>query len=273
MTSEIVSTSAGIDPVGNRVSVAVGVPQAAYTVEITSKGNAVRKTLPAQDHDEDGDNDDEEEDEMEPKTSEIDNESTPPSSPTSPAAGNSPTSPISPITQHTTRSNSMRILPDKDRRSRRRLALYEANNAAWSYTKCALLFFSALLVTWIPSTANRLYPVIHEKQIILGLEYASAFVLPLQGFWNGLIYIFTTRRACKKLIHKIVSYISEKDTTRSKEAASKRVVHEQDRHNSWSGAGRQPQRTGRDRNSYMMGFVPSNGKSSLGLPIEAYERI
>lgn len=273
VTSEIVSTSAGIDPIGNRVSVAVGVPQAAYTVEITSKGNAVHNALPSHEHDEDDDNDDEEEDQIEPNTSEIDSESTPPSSPTSPTAGKLPASPISPITEHPTRSNSMRILPDKERRNRRRLALYEANNAAWSYAKCALLFFSALLVTWIPSTANRLYPVIHQQQIILGLEYASAFVLPLQGFWNGLIYIFTTRRACKKLINDILSYISEKDTTRSKEAKSKRVLHDEDRHNSWAGAGRQPPRTGRDRNSYMMGFVPSNGKSSLGLPTEAYERI
>lgn len=266
VTSEIMSTSTGMDPIGNRMSLAVGVPQPAYTVEITSEGKAVRKAITAH-NDADEEEDEMEGDEMEPKTSEIDDESTPPSSPTSPTARKLPDIPISPISQ---RSNSMRILPDKDRRNRRRLALYEANNAAWSYTKCALLFFSALLVTWIPSTANRLYPVIHDKQIILGLEYASAFVLPLQGFWNGLIYVFTTRRACKKLIENVIAYISERDTTRFNEARNKRVVHVEDRQNSWSGAGRQP---GRDRNSYMMGFVPSNGKSSLGLPIEAYERI
>lgn len=266
VTSEIMSTTTGTDPIGNRMSLAVGVPQPAYTVEITSEGKTVRKAVPAH-NDGDEEEDEVEEDEMEPKTSEIDDESTPPSSPTSPTARKLPDIPISPISQ---RSNSMRILPDKDRRNRRRLALYEANNAAWSYAKCALLFFSALLVTWIPSTANRLYPVIHDKQIVLGLEYASAFVLPLQGFWNGLIYVFTTRRACKKLIENVVAYIPERGTTRFNEARNKRVVHVEDRRNSWSGAGRQP---GRDRNSYMMGFVPSNGKSSLGLPIEAYARI
>lgn len=266
VTSEIMSTTTGMDPIGNRMSVAVGVPQPAYTVEITSEGKAVRKAITAH-NDGDEEEDEMEGDEMEPKTSEIDDESTPSSSPTSPTARKLPDIPMSPISQ---RSNSMRILPDKDRRNRRRLALYEANNAAWSYTKCALLFFSALLVTWIPSTANRLYPVIHDRQIILGLEYASAFVLPLQGFWNGLIYVFTTRRACKKLIENVIAYISERDTTRFNEARNKRVVHVEDRQNSWSGAGRQP---GRDRNSYMMGFVPSNGKSSLGLPIEAYERL
>lgn len=266
VTSEIMSTTTGMDPIGNRMSLAVGVPQPAYTVEITSEGKTVRKKIPTH-NDGDEEEDEVEEDEMEPKTSEIDDGSTPPSSPTSPTATKLPDIPISPISQ---RSNSMRILPDKDRRNRRRVALYEANNAAWSYTKCALLFFSALLVTWIPSTANRLYPVIHDKQIVLGLEYASAFVLPLQGFWNGLIYVFTTRRACKKLIENVIAYISERDTTRFNEARNKRVVHVEDRQNTRTVAGKQP---GRDRNSYMMGFVPSNGKSSLGLPVEAYERI
>lgn len=272
VTSEIVSSSAGIEPIGNRISMAVGVPQPAYTVEITSEGKVVRKAVPADNHDDDGENEDEEDVEMEAKTAGMDDEPTPPSSPTSPVAGKIPQSPMSPISERSTTANSMRMLPDRSRRSRRRLAVYEANNAAWSYTKCALLFFSALLVTWIPSTANRLYPVIHDKQIVLGLEYASAFVLPLQGFWNGLIYVFTTRRACKKLIENVIAYISERDTIRSKEARDKRVMHVEGRQDSWSSPGRQPVRD-RDRNSYMMGFVPSNGKPSLGLPTEAYERI
>lgn len=86
--------------------------------------------------------------------------------------------------------------------SRRQLAVYEANNAAWSYAKCALLFFTALLITWIPSTANRVYSLATHGHVSMGLQYASAFVLPLQGFWNGLIYIFTTRKACAMVIEK-----------------------------------------------------------------------
>src|SRR5690606_13524825 len=46
---------------------------------------------------------------------------------------------------------------------------YEAHNAAWSYTKCAILFFTAILITWIPSSANRAYSVINNSQSILGL--------------------------------------------------------------------------------------------------------
>ncbi|CAJ2508105.1 Uu.00g092910.m01.CDS01 [Anthostomella pinea] len=74
---------------------------------------------------------------------------------------------------------------------------FEANNAAWSYTKCAILFFTALLVTWIPSSANRVYSVIHVGDTSIPLEYMSALVLPLQGFWNALIYMVTSWTAVK----------------------------------------------------------------------------
>lgn len=79
----------------------------------------------------------------------------------------------------------------------RRRATYEANSAAWSYAKVAILFFFAMLVTWIPSSANRVYSVVHTGRVSLPLEYMSALVLPLQGFWNGVIYIVTSWKACK----------------------------------------------------------------------------
>lgn len=74
----------------------------------------------------------------------------------------------------------------------------EANIAAWSYTKVAILFFTAMLVTWIPSTANRVYSVVNPGYISPGLQFASAFVLPLQGFWNAVIYTTTSWHACRK---------------------------------------------------------------------------
>ncbi|RYP69544.1 hypothetical protein DL771_006059 [Monosporascus sp. 5C6A] len=85
------------------------------------------------------------------------------------------------------------VLPPPARGSRmKRRANYQANSAAWSYTKCAILFFTALLVTWIPSSANRVYSVINVGQVSPPLEYLSAIVLPLQGFWNTVIYISTS---------------------------------------------------------------------------------
>ncbi|KAF4785558.1 G-protein coupled receptor [Colletotrichum scovillei] len=76
---------------------------------------------------------------------------------------------------------------------------YELNNAAWSYTKCSILFFTVILITWVPSSANRVYSVIHTKESSTPLEFMSAFVLPLQGFWNALIYVVTSWKACKTL--------------------------------------------------------------------------
>jgi hypothetical protein len=72
-----------------------------------------------------------------------------------------------------------------------------SDNANWAYAKVAALFFVALMVTWIPSSANRVYSYVHPGEISIGLEFASAFVLPLQGFWNGLIYATTSLPACK----------------------------------------------------------------------------
>jgi hypothetical protein len=86
----------------------------------------------------------------------------------------------------------------------RRRQAYEANTAAWSYTKCAILFFSALLVTWIPSSANRVYSVVHVGESSEPLEYMSAFVLPLQGFWNAIIYVVTSWKACQLLVDDIL---------------------------------------------------------------------
>ncbi|KAL2139781.1 hypothetical protein VTI28DRAFT_4697 [Corynascus sepedonium] len=90
----------------------------------------------------------------------------------------------------------------------RRRAAYEANNATWSYTKCALLFFTAMLVTWLPSSANRVYSVIHPGKASLALEYMSSFVLPLQGFWNAIIYCVTSWGACKIVWGDIQSWWS-----------------------------------------------------------------
>lgn len=79
----------------------------------------------------------------------------------------------------------------------------EMNNAAWSYTKCAILFFTAMLITWIPSSANRVYSVVNNGEAVVGLEYASSTVLPLQGLWNCIIYIVTSWTGCKNYFREL----------------------------------------------------------------------
>ncbi|ETS80519.1 hypothetical protein PFICI_08048 [Pestalotiopsis fici W106-1] len=87
--------------------------------------------------------------------------------------------------------------PSTARPRTRRRAAFEANTAAWSYARCAILFFTAILITWIPSSANRVFSVVHPGEASIPLEFMSAIVLPLQGFWNAVIYISTSWSACK----------------------------------------------------------------------------
>lgn len=89
--------------------------------------------------------------------------------------------------------------PYEPKSTPRKYSAVEANTAIWSYAKVSFLFFMAMMVTWIPSSANRVYSVIHPGQISVGLAYASALVLPLQGFWNATIYASTSLSACSEL--------------------------------------------------------------------------
>jgi hypothetical protein len=92
-----------------------------------------------------------------------------------------------------------------DRRPRKSIPSIDANRAAINYCKCALLFFAAMIVTWVPSTLNRVVTLVHPNDPIFGLGYASGLVLPLQGFWNAIIYIFTSLPACKALMRRITT--------------------------------------------------------------------
>ncbi|KAJ5495568.1 hypothetical protein N7539_000684 [Penicillium diatomitis] len=85
----------------------------------------------------------------------------------------------------------------------RRTATADIGSAAWIYTKYAMLFFIALLVTWVPSTANRVYSLARPDDFSFALNYASSFVLPLQGFWNSLIYVSISWPAFKALWTKL----------------------------------------------------------------------
>lgn len=98
--------------------------------------------------------------------------------------------------------NSMKFGADKNAKQRK--AAMEANQAAFSYCKCAILFFLSLLITWVPSSINRVYSLIHPDIVSFPLLYISAFVLPLQGFWNAVIYIATSLPACQALFSQMV---------------------------------------------------------------------
>jgi len=104
-----------------------------------------------------------------------------------------------------------------DRSARLSITSIDANRAAVSYCKWALLFFVAALVTWVPSTVNRVVTLVHPEDKIFALNYASGLVLPLQGFWNAVIYIFTSLPACSALLQSVTGANSKstKKTSRS----------------------------------------------------------
>ncbi|EEA21395.1 hypothetical protein EYB25_007339 [Talaromyces marneffei] len=93
--------------------------------------------------------------------------------------------PLPPSTTSTVGSASVKVSPTTSRRVPR----MDISSAAFAYFKYAVLYFIALLVTWVPSTVNRVYSLFYPNDAIFGLEFVSAFVLPLQGFWNSIIYI------------------------------------------------------------------------------------
>lgn len=79
----------------------------------------------------------------------------------------------------------------------------DPNKAALKYCKCAMLFFIALIITWVPSTINRIYTIVRPDDVIFGLNIAAAIVLPLQGFWNAVIYMATSSFAVKCLWQEV----------------------------------------------------------------------
>ncbi|KAF5013480.1 hypothetical protein FDECE_505 [Fusarium decemcellulare] len=99
--------------------------------------------------------------------------------------------------------------------------------AAWAYTKVAMLFFAVILITWIPSSANRMYSHIHPKEVSKPLQFMSATVLPLQGFWNAVIYAVTSWAACKALLEergllRLRTRLNEPATWEAEETRSRR---------------------------------------------------
>jgi hypothetical protein len=79
----------------------------------------------------------------------------------------------------------------------------QAKKAAINYCKSAILFFAALLVTWVPSSINRLSTLIHPESFMFGLDYATALVLPLQGFWLTVVYVVTNFTACQAMFENL----------------------------------------------------------------------
>lgn len=71
------------------------------------------------------------------------------------------------------------------------LKLKRLDPVKMAYLRTSFIFAFAVLITWIPSSVNRLYSLSHGGKVSFQLSVASGCVLPLQGVWNAIIF-FTT---------------------------------------------------------------------------------
>jgi hypothetical protein len=68
------------------------------------------------------------------------------------------------------------------------------------------------------------YSIVHHGEVSRSLFFASAFVLPLQGFWNAIIYIVTSWAACKTFAAAIaVDIASAVDWVATKTGGKRRI--------------------------------------------------
>ncbi|KAN0080896.1 hypothetical protein V8E54_004100 [Elaphomyces granulatus] len=97
-------------------------------------------------------------------------------------------------------------MPESSAAPQRLLTASTDSNArrrsARAYFKYAILNFIALLVTLVPSTINRVYIIVRPEANNFGLELATCFVLPLQGFWNSIVYTAISWSSMKTLFRR-----------------------------------------------------------------------
>lgn len=86
----------------------------------------------------------------------------------------------------------------------RAVALSQENVESFLYARVAFLFFIALLITWVPSSVNRAYALVHPEHLNFALNFTSAFVFSIQGLLNCLVYMATSQSACRSLWAKML---------------------------------------------------------------------
>ncbi|KAI1496202.1 hypothetical protein F5X99DRAFT_414320 [Biscogniauxia marginata] len=67
-----------------------------------------------------------------------------------------------------------------------------------AYLRTSFVFAISVLVTWTPSSINRVHDLIYTNNASFGLNLASSVVLPLQGVWNAVIFFSTSWKALRE---------------------------------------------------------------------------
>ena len=98
------------------------------------------------------------------------------------------------------------------------LKLRRLDPVKMAYLRTSFIFGFAVLITWIPSSINRIYSISKDGQINFPLSMASGSVLPLQGVWNAVIYFTTSWSIFRQEVLRMYAELRRKDTKQQKSA-------------------------------------------------------
>ena len=63
-----------------------------------------------------------------------------------------------------------------------------------AYLRTSFIFAAAVIVTWAPTSAGQMYAFMNPRSTSYPFSVANAVVLPLQGFWNAIIYVYNAKK-------------------------------------------------------------------------------
>jgi len=92
-------------------------------------------------------------------------------------------------------------------------ALATVEEAQKQYVTIAFMYFIGLMLVWIPASANRVWSLIYPGEFNYGLQCVAAFVLPIQGLVNFIIFVYVTRNELQVLARRLSVMIRGKSST------------------------------------------------------------
>lgn len=73
-----------------------------------------------------------------------------------------------------------------------------------AYLRTSFVFAVSVLITWTPSSINRVHDIVNPNDFSYPLNLASAIVLPLQGLWNAVIFFSTSWPAMRQEVRAML---------------------------------------------------------------------
>ncbi|KAI1435367.1 hypothetical protein GGR50DRAFT_694229 [Xylaria sp. CBS 124048] len=97
-----------------------------------------------------------------------------------------------------------------------------------AYLRTSFVFAVSVLITWTPSSINRVHDIVKPNEFSFPLNLASAIVLPLQGLWNAVIFFSTSwsalRSECRAMVDSIQGIPRGRDTANAVRNERERAI-------------------------------------------------